>query len=118
MLNRTTRLAIEATHVAVHLLDVHDRHLAELFGGETGDGTDKFAGLRWTPGPGDAPLLEGCPNRFVLEIDHVLDTEGDHVCVVGRPVTADDAGPMHPLRLGDVIDIRAGHPPDEIASTS
>jgi flavin reductase (DIM6/NTAB) family NADH-FMN oxidoreductase RutF len=115
VLNHTTRLAAKATHVAVHVLAADDRHLAELFGGETGDDTDKLATVAWSAGPGGAPLLDLCPNRFVLEIDHVMDSDGDHVCIVGRPATAQMSAPGHPLRLTDTIDIRAGHPPDEAA---
>ncbi|MDH6565840.1 flavin reductase (DIM6/NTAB) family NADH-FMN oxidoreductase RutF [Streptomyces sp. SAI-117] len=41
--NRTYRVARTASRLAVHLLTREQRALAELFGGRTGDRTDKFA---------------------------------------------------------------------------
>ena len=63
----------------------HDNHdLAELFGEETGDNTDKFQACDWTAGPAGAPVLEGVrgwvAGRVVARLDagdhvaHVLDT--------------------------------------------
>jgi flavin reductase (DIM6/NTAB) family NADH-FMN oxidoreductase RutF len=78
--NRTYRLAADATHMALHAVPEDRPELAELFGGETADDVDKLARVEWRPGPGDAPLLDGCPyvagpvrDRFEV---------GDHVAFV------------------------------------
>lgn len=112
-LNRTSEVASAATHLAVHVLSRRDHPIAELFGGETGDEVDKFAECTWTAGPGGVPLLDDCPNRFVVERVTLLDAGGDHRCVVGRPVDAQRVAAVEPLRLAGVLDIDAGHPPDE-----
>jgi hypothetical protein len=64
--NFTYRVALFAEHVAVHFLDEGDHDMAELFGGHTGDEIDKFASCQWDRGPSGVPLLERCPNRFVM----------------------------------------------------
>lgn len=83
--NATYPTALEATHLGVHLVP-HDRlDLARLFGGETGDDTDKFTRCRWREGPGGAPLLEECPLRLAGQIvdRHPL---GDHTGFLLDPV--------------------------------
>src|SRR5579875_3872502 len=45
--NRTFRVAREARVLVVHFVPIEQGHLAELFGGETGDETDKFARCEW-----------------------------------------------------------------------
>ncbi len=107
--NRTYRVGLLATHLAVHLLTEDDGDLAEHFGVETGDEVDKFAGVRWTAGPGDVPLLERLPNRLVGRRVTLLDDGGDHVCVVLEPEAADSTGGFRPLRLADVAHLDAGH---------
>jgi flavin reductase (DIM6/NTAB) family NADH-FMN oxidoreductase RutF len=59
--------------------------LAELFGGETGDDVDKFAGCRWREGPGGVPMLEDCSRWFVGEVVEQLPTE-DHIGFLLAPV--------------------------------
>jgi flavin reductase (DIM6/NTAB) family NADH-FMN oxidoreductase RutF len=109
--NRTYRVALAASHVAVHALTVGDRALAARFGGETGDEVDKFAGLGWTEGPGGVPLLGACSHRMVLARIALLDEGGDHVLLTGAPVAAESPGAFTPLRLGDVAgEIHPGHP--------
>jgi len=108
--NRTTGLAQRAEHLAVHVLADDQRDLAELFGGETGDDTDKLALVSWTAGVGGAPVLTACPNRFVGAVVERLDAGGDHLCVVLRPVDASLGTVVAPLRLGRVVDIDPGHP--------
>jgi flavin reductase (DIM6/NTAB) family NADH-FMN oxidoreductase RutF len=109
--NRTYRVALRASHVAVHALTVADGGVAAHFGGETGDEVDKFAGLAWSEGPGGVPLLAACPHRVVLARVTLLDEGGDHVLLTGAPVLAESPGAFTPLRLGDVEGhIRPGHP--------
>jgi flavin reductase (DIM6/NTAB) family NADH-FMN oxidoreductase RutF len=113
--NHTYRVALRASHVAVHLLADDDtgRALAERFGTRSGDDLDKFAGLDHTLGPGGVPLLTACPDRLVLHRSVLVDDGGDHVCLTGSPVDATTAGPFRPLRLGRVDDLTPGHPAEE-----
>jgi flavin reductase (DIM6/NTAB) family NADH-FMN oxidoreductase RutF len=87
--NRTYRVAQGADSMAVHLVPEDATELAELFGGETGDEVDKFELCAWRPGPGDVPLLEDCPNRFVGRIVERVGF-GDHVGMVLEPFYADE----------------------------
>jgi flavin reductase (DIM6/NTAB) family NADH-FMN oxidoreductase RutF len=86
--NHTYRVAREAGVLAVHFLPADAEHLAQVFGGETGDEVDKFARCEWTPGPGGVPLLERCRNRFVGRVLDRLDA-GDHVAFLLEPVAAE-----------------------------
>lgn len=113
--NYTYRVVLQATHVAVHLLTEDDGELAALFGTRSGDEVDKFAGLPHEPGPGNVPLLTGCPHRLVLRRTVLVDEGGDHVCVVGEPVDVTTAGPFRPLRLSQVDDLTPGHAAQERA---
>src|SRR4051812_24200951 len=66
--NLPYRVSLFASPLALHLLHRDtDRPLLELFGGTSGDRTDKFELADWTPGPGGVPLLTGCPSRAVLQ---------------------------------------------------
>jgi flavin reductase (DIM6/NTAB) family NADH-FMN oxidoreductase RutF len=87
--NRTYRVAQGADSMAVHLVPEDATELAELFGGETGDEVDKFELCAWRPGPGDVPLLDDCPNRFVGRIVERVGF-GDHVGMVLEPFYADE----------------------------
>jgi flavin reductase (DIM6/NTAB) family NADH-FMN oxidoreductase RutF len=89
--NRTCRVAREARTFAVHLVPSDRGDLAELFGGETGDDTDKFEQARWHEGPDGVPLLDDCPSWFAGRIieRHVL---GDHVGHLLEPFDGSDAG--------------------------
>ncbi|MFD5630941.1 flavin reductase family protein [Streptomyces sp. NPDC127072] len=112
--NRTYRVATRADRLAVHLLRQDQDHLARLFGGETGDHTDKFARAAWHPGPGGAPVLDEAPAWFVGRVDSHLDG-GDHVGFLLTPEAA-----QHPadngfglLTLADAHGISPGHPADD-----
>ncbi len=87
--NRTYRVASGADSMAIHLVPEHATELAELFGGETGDELDKFERCEWRPGPGDVPLLDACPNRFVGRILERVDF-GDHLGLVLEPFLAEE----------------------------
>ncbi|THA68726.1 flavin reductase [Streptomyces sp. A0958] len=112
-LNRTYRVAARADRLAVHLLRRDQDDLAQLFGGETGDRTDKFAHIPWHPGPGGAPVLDEAPAWFVGRVENRVDG-GDHVGFllapeeVRRPA---DKG-FRFLSLSDGLGIRPGHPVD------
>lgn len=107
--NRTYRVARAAQFLAVHLVTRDQRELAELFGGETGDETDKFSRLDWREGHGGAAVLPDTAAWFVGNILHRTDG-GDHVGFVLDPVQwgGGRRGPL--LRLSDAIGIDAGHP--------
>ena len=107
--NRTYRLATRATHLVVHVLGADHRALAELFGGQTGDETDKFARCSWRPGPGGAPILDGVAGWFSGRILERLPM-GDHVGMLLEPgagqVLQPDGGL---LTLNGVGDLEAAH---------
>jgi flavin reductase (DIM6/NTAB) family NADH-FMN oxidoreductase RutF len=111
--NHTYRVALSATHLAVHFLTTADRDLAEVFGALSGDDVDKFARCDWEPGPEGVPLLRRCPNRLVVVRAILLDDGGDHVAVSGLPIAARATGDFTPLRYADVRDLVPGHEADE-----
>ena len=111
--NHTYRVALPADWLGVHFLTVGDHDLAERFGGETGDDTDKFAGVAWHEGPHGVPLLDRCADRFVGRRITLLDDGGDHVCVVVEPTAVESTGRFAPLRLSGATDIEPGHAADE-----
>ncbi|MGA5895485.1 flavin reductase family protein [Streptomyces venetus] len=112
-LNHTFRVARNAGVLAVHLLDREQHDLAELFGGHTGDETDKFQGVRLREAYGGALVLEDAPAWFVGRIV-TRAGGGDHVGFVLDPVEwggrKSHDGPL--LRLSDAVDITPGHPVD------
>ena len=111
--NHTYRVGLFATHFAVHFLGDDDEDLAERFGAESGDSVDKFAGVDWTAGEGDVPLLARCP-AVVFEKRSMWDDGGDHVCVVMHDVEISaPSTPFTPLRLSAAEDITPGHTAEE-----
>jgi flavin reductase (DIM6/NTAB) family NADH-FMN oxidoreductase RutF len=106
--NRTTRLLESGDAMAVHLVPEAAGHVVELFGGETGDETDKFARCDWTPGPEGLPLLTDCPSWFAGRIVERAPL-GDHVGHVLEPFAGEDAsaGGWFPFSLAK--EIEPGH---------
>lgn len=111
--NRTYRIATRADRLAVHLLSHDQEHLARLFGGESGDTTDKFARTAWHPGPGGVPVLDEAPVWFVGRVESTVDG-GDHVGFLLAPeVSEHPAGDdVRLMFLTDALDISPGHPAD------
>lgn len=107
--NHTHRLARDAPLVAVHVLSPGHRALAELFGEETGDATDKFARCSWHAGPGGVPVLDDTARHMV---GRVLDRVafGDHLGLVLEPVQVDVRPAPVAYSLTDADDIEPGHP--------
>ncbi|MGO1284299.1 MAG: flavin reductase family protein [Brachybacterium sp.] len=113
--NHTYRVALRASHLAVHILTAEDLPLAEHFGTLSGEETEKFSRIATSAGEGGVPLLEGCPHRMLLERITMLDDGGDHVVVTGTVVSARASGSLVPLRLSHVAHLRAGHDSEERA---
>ncbi|MFF3849066.1 flavin reductase family protein [Streptomyces sp. NPDC002328] len=113
--NRTYEVARRADFLAVHLLTTRQRELAELFGGETGDEVDKFAGVRWAEAHGGAVVLQDACAWFVGGVEQRVDA-GDHVGFVLEPVQTgeqeDGDGKQPLLRLSHALGIDPGHPVD------
>ncbi|QFR02112.1 flavin reductase [Streptomyces phaeolivaceus] len=109
--NRTYRIAGRAERLAVHLLRRDQDRLARLFGGETGDCTDKFAESRWHQGPGGSLILDEAPAWFVGRVEERVDG-GDHVGFRLAPEAARNVAGSRTalLTLGDTHDIASGHP--------
>jgi flavin reductase (DIM6/NTAB) family NADH-FMN oxidoreductase RutF len=109
--NHTYPVAYSASVLAVHLLSraPRERELAELFGSETGDRVDKFAGLAWQPGVDGVPLLDDLPNRFVGRVleRFVL---GDHTGFLLEPLEAEKGEELDGgLGFQDMKDLEPGH---------
>ena len=108
--NRTHRVALEAETLAVHFVASDQDALAELFGGQTGDEVDKLARVEWRPGPGGAPLLEACPNRFAGRILERVDF-GDHVGFLLEPVEVEVGPGQAEFTFHRAKRIEPGHEP-------
>lgn len=111
--NHTFRVAVFAQELAVHFPTVDDIDLATTFGTLSGDEHDKFTRCDWHAGIGGVPLLDACPNRIVARKAALLDTTSDHVCVVLDPIESQFPDRTAPLRLSEVIHLRAGHDAEE-----
>jgi flavin reductase (DIM6/NTAB) family NADH-FMN oxidoreductase RutF len=108
--NRTARIAEDAAVLVVHVLREGDDHLARLFGTETGDDTEKFAGVPWSPGPDDVPVLSAC-DWFAGRIVGRLPGLGDHTGYVLEPIDGERRHSGLPqLGFQRVRDLRPGHP--------
>jgi flavin reductase (DIM6/NTAB) family NADH-FMN oxidoreductase RutF len=106
--NYTYRIAQHARILAVHGLGAEQRHLAGLFGTQTGDEVDKFARCSWRAGPGGVPIVDECPRWFVGDILERA-AWGDHTgfLLAPREVAGADGAP---LMYSAVRDLTAGHP--------
>ena len=107
-LNRTHGVAAEAELLAVHALDSDQHPLAELFGGETGDETDKFTECEWRPGPGGLPLLVDSPRILVGRILERIPL-GDHTGHLLEPLEVLTGSGDADLTLQQAEDIDPGH---------
>jgi len=110
--NRTFRIASRADTLVVHALYEKDHALARLFGEETesDEEVDKFATCDWTPGPGGAPVLDGC-DWFAGHIGDRVEF-GDHVGFMLDVTDLGRAARIAEPRLGfqGVQDLDAGNP--------
>lgn len=113
--NHTYRVGLRATHFAVHFLTEADLSVAERFGTQSGEDTDKFAGVDVDLDENGVPLLRACPNRLSLERIALLDDGSDHVCLTTRVYSADTGGSFVPLRVSGATHLDPGHESEERA---
>jgi flavin reductase (DIM6/NTAB) family NADH-FMN oxidoreductase RutF len=106
--NRTARVAARADALAVHLVPVAAMPLARLFGGETGDETDKLARCAWRPGPEELPILDDCGSWFAGWIVDRFPW-GDHVGFVVEVFAAHRGGDEALLTFQQARDLEPGH---------
>lgn len=78
----------EATHFAVNILAADQIELSNQFARPS---DNKFAGVDFARGAGDAPLLADCAARFQCERYQILEG-GDHWIILGKVVKFDDFG--------------------------
>lgn len=107
-LNHTTRVAEDATHLAVHQFGPDQLPLARLFGEHSGDEEDKFARCEWSDGPEGLPILAGCPAWMVGEIIARLDL-GDHYGMLLAPVAAARTRQSPAVTFAQLPDLDPGH---------
>lgn len=110
--NRTFEIASRAEALVVHVLYEQDHALASLFGEETetDEDVDKFSSCSWTPGPGGAPVLDGC-DWFAGTVHERVEL-GDHVGFVLDVADVGAANRVAEPRLGlqGVSDLEPGNP--------
>jgi flavin reductase (DIM6/NTAB) family NADH-FMN oxidoreductase RutF len=107
--NHTFLLARHAGVLAVHFIEDRNRHIAELFGGETGDAVDKFARVRWHYAHG-VPILDDCERWFVGTVLEQR-TLGDHVGFLLEPFDTEQQAASEQLTYQHARDIEPGHEP-------
>lgn len=78
----------QSEHFVAHILASDQEALSNKFATR---GIDKFAGLQFERGHGDAPLLGGCAARFECRVAHRYDG-GDHSILVGEVLKFDREG--------------------------
>jgi flavin reductase (DIM6/NTAB) family NADH-FMN oxidoreductase RutF len=108
--NRTFRVARDANVLVVHFVPIEQDELAELFGGETYDETDKFERCQWRPGPEGAPVVCALENWFA---GRVLDRLpfGDHWGFLLEPIAGHDGRGEGSLTFHRAKRIEPGHAP-------
>jgi 3-hydroxy-9,10-secoandrosta-1,3,5(10)-triene-9,17-dione monooxygenase reductase component len=86
-----------AGHFCANVLTDGQRELSRIFGISAATGTDKFAGLRWSPCSSGAPVLEGALTWIGCAVQAVHEA-GDHYVVIGRVTELGECGPeQNPL---------------------
>ena len=78
----------KASHFAINVLAADQIHLSNHFARPS---DDKFAGIQYAAGLGNAPLLPDCAARFQCENYQRIDG-GDHWILIGKVVAFDDIG--------------------------
>jgi flavin reductase (DIM6/NTAB) family NADH-FMN oxidoreductase RutF len=107
--NRTFQVALASDTLAVHFLSRANQGLAAVFGEETGDDVDKFAGCQWREGPDGLPLLSGTRGWVVGSVIERFDT-GDHIPHLLTIGSAEIDRPGEQLDFQTVRRLHPGHP--------
>jgi flavin reductase (DIM6/NTAB) family NADH-FMN oxidoreductase RutF len=107
--NHTFGVAQRSQGLGLHLLGSDQRELASLFGEETGDEVDKFAGLAWSTATTGAPVLGECAAWIDGSILGHTDG-GDHEAFLVGVVDGGPGTHRGRLMLSDVSDFDPGHP--------
>ncbi len=94
----------------MHFVPREQGELAELFGGQTGDETDKFAQVDWRPGPEGAPVLRALENWFAGRVLERFDF-GDHRGFLLEPVEGELGRGAASLTFHRAKRIEPGHEP-------
>ena len=109
-----------AGHFCANVLTDDQRDLARTFAVSGATGTDKFAGVRWSPSPSGAPILDGALTWITCTVEAVHEA-GDHYVVLGRVIELGEcrAGPPLLFYRGRyaATDQRPGDGPPEIVDT-
>jgi flavin reductase (DIM6/NTAB) family NADH-FMN oxidoreductase RutF len=108
--NRTFRVAQHAKVLAIHFVPEDATELAELFGGQTGDDTDKFAQVDWRPGPEGVPIINALENWFAGRIIDHYDF-GDHHGFLLEPIEKEIGKGDASLTFHRAKRIEPGHEP-------
>ena len=113
--NHTTKVAVRASHVAVHYLRAGDHDLAALFGELSGDDVDKFERCATSAGPHGVPVLDRVSDVVLFRRTAFLDEGSDHICFTLEPdeVLSGPSREVDRRRLPDVEDLEPGHRADE-----
>ncbi len=108
--NRTFEVAQRASVAVVHFVPQQAEELAVLFGGQTGDETDKFAQCEWRAGPDGAPVLTSLEDWFAGRILERRDF-GDHWGLLLEPIDGEARRSGAPLTFRRAKWIEPGHEP-------
>jgi flavin reductase (DIM6/NTAB) family NADH-FMN oxidoreductase RutF len=108
--NLTYRVASQSEVLVVHFLPEDAEELAALFGGETGDDTDKFARCAWRPGPRGTPVLEALKSWFAGRVVDRWEL-GDHSGFLLEPIEGEAHRSPSPLTFRRAKWIEPGHEP-------
>jgi flavin reductase (DIM6/NTAB) family NADH-FMN oxidoreductase RutF len=108
--NRTYRVAVRTSLFVVHFVPEAAEELALLFGGETGDETDKFARCAWREGPEGTPVLDDLEDWFAGRVLERFDF-GDHCGFLLEPVDGEAHRSGRSLTFRRVKWIEPGHAP-------
>jgi flavin reductase (DIM6/NTAB) family NADH-FMN oxidoreductase RutF len=98
-----------ANVLAVHVVEEEHRHVAELFGGETGDEVDKFARTSWRVVDG-VPVLDACDAWFTGSVLQRIDM-GDHMGFLLAPMETAPDVPASQLTFQQARGMDPGHRP-------